>query len=910
MRYSRNISRILIQGLLIAAFLLLHPSGAFARDDEYFGQNSPVPVQDSAEPPEEAAPAAEDTIPEIPEAPSVPFVPEGSGAEAWYYEARRMESEALKAPPSGPAIPAMDAESIKTMYSLAFHFGEKSAAREAGRVLIKKALDDLDPGRAISLSNIWLDYFGPDQEIFLGLMRIGLETGDPASVLSNLESLRRSLPTVAKAKASELAFYEFSAKKAGGDSSWIGQATQLLKAPSIDAWSAKALRLLSAAPGVDAAAAELGLMRADFSDRQYGSATLHAQAAVSLLRDPAALRAIVSEAGKSFVNAGETDKGLAFFSGFFFEENNGAGLPPDIAERTLAALATGKFRENLWVAAYYLARLLQSSAREQEAAVLFLGLTENPPTASDADGALWYWLDITMRRIASVDLSGFDDFLDTGAGMAEVAESATGVAASMSHNAEGSNAARRSLQFGALVEASQRWKSPANFEDIIEGFNRGLMKEKSWDDIVSLFVLTGDRISKATRTRLQYLAGRLIEEGYAQWGMEAGEGNNRAREYFQAIVDDQAAEEYYRSMAAWRLGVVPPFLRQMPELPDSALYRMEPAVGVKTPPDAVQSSLTLIRNYLAYNLDSMASSVAVGLIGSLDKSLVAGLAFQLSREGQHNAALRLARDAVNRGAAAHYPELYSLIYPRAWPEIVGMGAAIPRIPEALAYGIIRSESVFDPRAVSYAGAVGLAQLMPATAAETAKGLKMSSYSLNDPADNVKIGMTYYSYMLDRFGRRPMRAMFAYNAGPGRMTTWQKEFGDIPDDILLEGLHLAQPRQYARNIVQATLAYSKIHYGIPADAMLEYLVKGAFPEKPAVAAISAIAIAEAEAPSPPTESVAVAPAAPAVQTDEAAPAAITMAASGEEAAAAPAPAESQPAVPANPDPNETHFHDAR
>jgi soluble lytic murein transglycosylase-like protein len=113
--------------------------------------------------------------------------------------------------------------------------------------------------------------------------------------------------------------------------------------------------------------------------------------------------------------------------------------------------------------------------------------------------------------------------------------------------------------------------------------------------------------------------------------------------------------------------------------------------------------------------------------------------------------------------------------------------------------------------------------MPATAAETAVGLKMPTYSLTNPEDNLRIGMAYYGYMLARFGNKPMRAMFAYNAGPSRMRTWNEESGELPDDILLEALHLSQTRQYGKNIVQATLAYAKIHYGIDPDAMLDYLV---------------------------------------------------------------------------------------
>jgi hypothetical protein len=96
-------------------------------------------------------------------------------------------------------------------------------------------------------------------------------------------------------------------------------------------------------------------------------------------------------------------------------------------------------------------------------------------------------------------------------------------------------------------------------------------------------------------------------------------------------------------------------------------------------------------------------------------------------------------------------------------------------------------------------------------------------------------------MLARFGRKPMRAMFAYNAGPGRMTTWNKESGELPDDILLDAIHLAQPRQYAKNIIQATLAYAKIHYGIDPLAMLDYLVEGS----PLAAPIAAAQAANSE-----------------------------------------------------------------
>ncbi len=100
-------------------------------------------------------------------------------------------------------------------------------------------------------------------------------------------------------------------------------------------------------------------------------------------------------------------------------------------------------------------------------------------------------------------------------------------------------------------------------------------------------------------------------------------------------------------------------------------------------------------------------------------------------------------------------------------------AAIARIateegvPASLLGALVWSESSFDPNAVSSAGARGLAQLMPATAA----GLGVD---INDPLDNLRGGARYLRQQLDRFGRVDL-ALAAYNAGPGAV----QRAGGIP-----------------------------------------------------------------------------------------------------------------------------------
>ncbi|WP_417807786.1 lytic transglycosylase domain-containing protein [Thioclava sp.] len=89
--------------------------------------------------------------------------------------------------------------------------------------------------------------------------------------------------------------------------------------------------------------------------------------------------------------------------------------------------------------------------------------------------------------------------------------------------------------------------------------------------------------------------------------------------------------------------------------------------------------------------------------------------------------------------------------------IAKAAAARHRIPEDLFLRLVQQESGWNPRARSHAGAHGLAQLMPATAAKL--GVDPS-----DPAQNLEGGARYLRMMYDRFGSWRL-ALAAYNAGP-------------------------------------------------------------------------------------------------------------------------------------------------
>jgi soluble lytic murein transglycosylase-like protein len=102
-------------------------------------------------------------------------------------------------------------------------------------------------------------------------------------------------------------------------------------------------------------------------------------------------------------------------------------------------------------------------------------------------------------------------------------------------------------------------------------------------------------------------------------------------------------------------------------------------------------------------------------------------------------------------------------------ELVGQAAADNHIPATLLYAVLQTESGGDPTAVSAHGAVGLMQLMPATAAQC--GLRHPF----DPHDNLECGASYLARMLARFDNNVTLAVAAYNAGPGAVA----RYGGVP-----------------------------------------------------------------------------------------------------------------------------------
>ncbi|HZF37122.1 MAG TPA: lytic transglycosylase domain-containing protein [Candidatus Angelobacter sp.] len=136
-------------------------------------------------------------------------------------------------------------------------------------------------------------------------------------------------------------------------------------------------------------------------------------------------------------------------------------------------------------------------------------------------------------------------------------------------------------------------------------------------------------------------------------------------------------------------------------------------------------------------------------------------------------------------------------------------------PEAaLTLAIIRQESAFQPDAFSSAGALGLMQLMPATAKSVATriGLPYSKPRLTaDPAYNISLGRAYLDQLIENYGGSYVLAIAGYNAGPGRVAEWISQNRDpriksVDAIDWVESIPLSETRNYVQRVLENVQVY--------------------------------------------------------------------------------------------------------
>ncbi len=333
------------------------------------------------------------------------------------------------------------------------------------------------------------------------------------------------------------------------------------------------------------------------------------------------------------------------------------------------------------------------------------------------------------------------------------------------------------------------WNDPSYFSDLLERKVAQLVAEKSWRTLVR-FRDTAQKIGlPELYAELSYIVARAWQEGEIE--RLPGTPALTARDLLSEAVK-ASPSGYYGIMAASILG----------DLPDRTVP------GPQTEPPAERPVLEpLTEGYIAFGLTQHAYARLWAVRDTLSDAQVLEAARRLAQAGDARSSLyRMGALARRRRLSLEELQLY---YPRPYDTIIEPLASSSEIPDPLLYGLVREESYFDPDIVSSAGAVGLSQLMPATAADIAARLRIADPYLTDPTTNLTLGARHLKDLLAKT-ESPTRALLAYNAGLNRVRQWERASRGLPEDLFFESVPIAETRQYVRKILVSSVMYAFLY----------------------------------------------------------------------------------------------------
>jgi soluble lytic murein transglycosylase len=209
------------------------------------------------------------------------------------------------------------------------------------------------------------------------------------------------------------------------------------------------------------------------------------------------------------------------------------------------------------------------------------------------------------------------------------------------------------------------------------------------------------------------------------------------------------------------------------------------------------------------DLQPLVTTYLLDLVRQLNDPQQIVLALELTeRLAPSHVVVRAAKIALLRGFAV---DAYA--FPTLLPKYDPAGGG-DKIEPALLNALTRQESDFHTGSVSRVGARGLMQLMPQTAKLVAAGAKLKYDAprlVSDPSYNVTLGSAFLSQLLSGYDGSYVLSLAAYNAGPGRVKQWIKDFGDprskASDPVdWIERIPFSETRTYVQRILESTQLY--------------------------------------------------------------------------------------------------------
>ncbi len=434
---------------------------------------------------------------------------------------------------------------------------------------------------------------------------------------------------------------------------------------------------------------------------------------------------------------------------------------------------------------------LYGAPEQKEIAPLFDRLSKIAPRSS---GELRYLLTFYAGRLYG---KKSDIALERFTSAAALAPSAPDRDAAIWYALEASMAQGDGLFLETAEKWSASWDDPSYFDDILDSFVVSASQRGAWESIAKLRAALPETVDSELLARLNYIAAR--SGSISSSAVEAS---------YRAAFSADRASLYYRALAGAALGLEPDSGENLV----AGSHVDSKATSERAAPPEDESRAAALRALVSWSLEDRVYGTAERLYPDCPPALARELAAALSRKGRYGDSIRLISLALRLSDATITKEDLSYLYPRPWIAEVSAAASRYGVPEYVLYALIRSESYFQADAVSPAGAQGLTQLMPPTAADMARKAKLDSFDILDPGTNIDLGARYLSELARRLDGDYMAALYAYNAGITNVRAWQKKAAHGgAGELFLEGLPYSETRGYGRKVLAAAVVYGYLYY---------------------------------------------------------------------------------------------------
>jgi soluble lytic murein transglycosylase len=324
--------------------------------------------------------------------------------------------------------------------------------------------------------------------------------------------------------------------------------------------------------------------------------------------------------------------------------------------------------------------------------------------------------------------------------------------------------------------------------------------------------LAGGERDERRAARLRHL------EAVARAG--AGE-RERAIEIFRATARDQPLSFAALAGAARlaELGVQAPA-----SIPEGRSATALPPLELELPPAVIvlrslgldrdaEEELRLRERQLTRPFGTRAGEAACAAYALLDAG---ARRYQIAQSEVDRHVLMVAPTAATRWQ-------WDCVYPRPYARPVEETELEAGVPRALLYGVMRQESGFRPDVSSGAGALGLMQIMPATAERLAKerGEPYEPAALVQPGTSLRLSAHYLKKLLGAFGGNVPLAVAAYNAGPVAVRRWLENGQELGVDVFVARIPYDETLEYVERVMGNYARYRYLEQGdrgVPALAL--------------------------------------------------------------------------------------------